>query len=134
MSARPEPRELPAADVLLTREDLRRYAEASGDDNPIHLDDAAARRVGLPGVVVHGMLMMARLGAYAEAALGWGSPRAFRVRFRSPVEPDRVVHLTGRVKAPAADDPTVWVVELEATVEGTGKPAITGVWEGKPPA
>ena len=42
----------------ITRDDLRRYAAASGDHNPIHLDPAAARAVGLPGVIAHGMLVM----------------------------------------------------------------------------
>ena len=42
----------------ITRDDLRRYADASGDHNPIHLDPGAARAVGLPGVIAHGMLVM----------------------------------------------------------------------------
>jgi acyl dehydratase len=43
----------------ITREDLARYARASGDHNPIHQDDAVARSVGLPGVIAHGMYTMA---------------------------------------------------------------------------
>ena len=43
----------------ITRADLVRYAEASGDHNPIHQDDAVATSVGLPGVIAHGMYTMA---------------------------------------------------------------------------
>ena len=43
----------------VTREDLARYARASGDHNPIHQDDEVARSVGLPGVIAHGMYTMA---------------------------------------------------------------------------
>ena len=44
--------------VELTRESLVRYAAASGDFNPIHYSDDVAERVGLPGVLAHGMLTM----------------------------------------------------------------------------
>src|SRR3954468_23682346 len=43
----------------VTRADLARYAEASGDHNPIHQDESVARSVGLPGVIAHGMYTMA---------------------------------------------------------------------------
>lgn len=48
----------------ITQEQLNRYAEASGDFNPIHLDEAAAHRVGLDSIIAHGMLSMAFLGQY----------------------------------------------------------------------
>ena len=44
------------SDLVVTREDLVRYAGASGDTNPIHYNDAVAAKVGLPGVLAHGML------------------------------------------------------------------------------
>lgn len=50
---------LPPVSKQVTVEQIRRYAEASGDRNPIHLDDAFARSAGLPGVIAHGMLTMA---------------------------------------------------------------------------
>ncbi len=57
---------LPTRTFTVTRADLVRYAEASGDPNPIHQDDAVARSVGLPGVIAHGMYTMA-LAARAVA-------------------------------------------------------------------
>jgi acyl dehydratase len=75
--------------VHLTRDDLRRYAAASGDANPIHADDEAARSVGLPGVVAHGMLT---LGLAMTAVADWaGSADAlteFGARFVKPVPVD----------------------------------------------
>ena len=55
---------LPTQTFTVTRADLVRYAEASGDHNPIHQDQAVAEAVGLPGVIAHGMYTMA-LGARA---------------------------------------------------------------------
>ncbi len=50
----------------ITQEQLRRYSEASGDFNPIHLDEQAARQVGLDGVIAHGMLSMAFIGQFVN--------------------------------------------------------------------
>jgi acyl dehydratase len=52
----------------VTREDLLRYAEASGDHNPIHSDEQVALSVGLPGVIAHGMFTMALV---ARAVAEW---------------------------------------------------------------
>ncbi|HEY9291329.1 MAG TPA: MaoC family dehydratase [Microlunatus sp.] len=51
--------QLPTFSARLTRETLVRYAGASGDFNPIHYSDYQATRLGLPGVIAHGMLTMA---------------------------------------------------------------------------
>jgi len=50
---------LPPLTKHVTVEQIRQYAEASGDRNPIHLDETFARSAGLPGVIAHGMLTMA---------------------------------------------------------------------------
>ena len=85
---------LPEVRHAFSREEIARYAEASGDRNPIHLDDDFARRVGLPGVIVHGMLQMGFLANLAVAAAG-GDParvRRLSVRFAGMVEPgDEIV-------------------------------------------
>ena len=69
----------------VTREDLVRYAAASGDHNPIHQDDGVARSVGLPGVIAHGMYTL----ALAARAVGEWFPGAEVVslgcKFTSPV-------------------------------------------------
>jgi acyl dehydratase len=77
---------LPAQTFRVTRADLVRYAGASGDFNPIHWSDRVATKVGLPGVIAHGMYTMALAG---QAVLTWvGDPAAvleYGVRFTKPV-------------------------------------------------
>ncbi|GHJ51102.1 MULTISPECIES: MaoC family dehydratase [Micromonospora] len=78
--------ELPTQTFRVTRADLVRYAGASGDFNPIHWSDRTATKVGLPGVIAHGMFTMALVG---RAVTTWaGAPDAvvdFNVRFTRPV-------------------------------------------------
>ncbi|MEV4541871.1 MaoC family dehydratase [Micromonospora echinaurantiaca] len=78
--------ELPAKTFRVTRADLVRYAGASGDFNPIHWSDRTATKVGLPGVIAHGMFTMALVG---RAVTEWaGAPDAvvdYGVRFTRPV-------------------------------------------------
>lgn len=67
-----------------------RYAEASGDRNPIHLDEATARAARLPGVVLHGLCTMAMCGSALVESAGGGDPdrlRRLAVRFSWPVFP-----------------------------------------------
>jgi acyl dehydratase len=81
-----EGQELPAQTYQVTRADLVRYAAASGDDNPIHQDDAVARSVGLPGVIAHGMYTMALAGrALATWAGRTDAVAEYGVRFTKPV-------------------------------------------------
>ncbi|KAA9133660.1 acyl dehydratase [Microbacterium caowuchunii] len=76
-------------EVHLTRESLVRYAGASGDFNPIHYRDDVATRVGLPGVLAHGMLTM---GLAVETLVPWlgdsGRILEYGVRFTRPVVVD----------------------------------------------
>lgn len=115
---------VPAITVTLTRADLVRYAGASGDLNPIHWNDRTAVRVGLPGVIVHGMLTMA-LGARLLTA--WcGDPGRvvdYSVRFSRPVvvpDDDRGTDLevAGTVKKV---DPDSGQVEVWLTVTTAGQ-------------
>ena len=79
----------------------KRYAEASGDPNPIHTDAEFARSVGLPGCILHGLYTMA-LVARAHGALAGGDPRALkrlRVQFRGMGFPEQEIVVTGAVKS-----------------------------------
>jgi acyl dehydratase len=82
----------------VTRDQIRAYAEASGDHNPIHLDDEAARAAGLPGVIAHGMLGMAQLANFVVAYAGdHRRLRLLRCRFSGMVLPGDTITFTGRV-------------------------------------
>ena len=95
-----------------------RYAEASGDQNPIHVDDAAAKAVGLPGVILHGMCTMALCSRAIVDELAGGDPgrlRRLAVRFYRPVFPGNDL-VTTLFDAGAADGRQV--VAFEASSAG----------------
>jgi len=65
---------------------LKKYADASGDQNPIHQDEAFAKSVGLPDVIAHGMLTMALVGKFvSDWSGGSASVKEFSARFVKPV-------------------------------------------------
>jgi acyl dehydratase len=99
--------------VTFTREQIAAYAEASGDRNPIHLDDDFARSVGLPGVIAHGMLQM---GLLARVAGDPARLRRLSCRFAGMVRPGDTVTFRGRQKGTE--------VELSA-VNQAGEPVLT---------
>ena len=83
----------------VTEDQTVRYAAASGDDFAIHLDDEFARRVGLPGRIVHGLCSLAFAGRAVREAAGVDDPHAVRrlaVRFSAPLFPGDT--LTTRVR------------------------------------
>ncbi len=89
---------LPELRKTVTLEQIRAYAEASGDRNPIHLDDQYARAAGLPGVIAHGMLTMAFVNQLVTDWLGnRGSLRRFQGRFAGMVLPGDEVRCAGTV-------------------------------------
>jgi acyl dehydratase len=76
-----------------------RYAGASGDFNPIHVDDEFARAVGLPGRILHGLWSMAQVArAETEAAGGPEHLRRLSVQFRGMGVPEQEVLVTGVVR------------------------------------
>ena len=87
----------------VTKLQLVKYAGASGDYNLIHTDDETARRVGLDGVIAHGMLSMAFLGQYLCWLTGPESIHWLSVRFVEMVRPGDVLTCRGRVKALGQD-------------------------------
>jgi acyl dehydratase len=81
----------------------KRYAEASGDPNPIYIDEAFAKSVGLPGCILHGLYSMAQV-ARAHSALAGGDPRALRrlrVQFRGLGFPEQEIVVTATVREAA---------------------------------
>ena len=77
-----------------------RYAGASGDFNPIHIDKEFAIQVGLPGNILHGLYGMAQVARANTAAVG-GDPRSLRrlsVQFRGMGLPEQEIVVTGAVK------------------------------------
>jgi acyl dehydratase len=83
----------------------KRYAEASGDMNPIHIDEEFAKSVGLPGCILHGLWSMAQV-ARAHSALAGGDPRALKrlaVQFRGMGLPEQEIVVTATVTGSEGD-------------------------------
>jgi acyl dehydratase len=77
-----------------------RYAGASGDFNPIHIDKEFAQQVGLPSTILHGLWSMAQVARACTNAAG-GDPRSLRrlsVQFRGMGFPEQEIVVTGSVK------------------------------------
>jgi acyl dehydratase len=100
---------LPSLTKHVTVEQIRQYAEASGDRNPIHLDESFARSAGLPGVIAHGMLTMAFANQMVTDWLGDRSLlKRLQGRFAGMVQPGDDVTVSGTVAS--KDDATRRVV------------------------
>ena len=106
--------ELPALRRVVTAEDVKAYADAGGDPNPLHQDDAFARSVGFPGIIAHGMFSMGHLAACVVA---WAGSAEAVVRisaaFRAPVFMGEKIVAGGRVRAL---DPEARTATLETWV------------------
>jgi acyl dehydratase len=91
--------EIPELRVTPDRYVTYRYAGASGDFNPIHIDEEFARSVGLPGRILHGLWTMAQVArAQTEAAGAADRLRRLSVQFRGMGVPEREVVVTSTVR------------------------------------
>jgi len=92
-------RELPAIEKTITGAQVRRYAEASGDFNPVHLDEEFAAKSSFGRIVAHGMLTLAFLSEMMTQAYGgsWLDSGSLKVRFRRPAYPGDRVRTQGQV-------------------------------------
>jgi acyl dehydratase len=119
--------EIGARSIEVTRQDLVKYAGASGDFNPIHWNESFATSVELPGVIAHGMFTM---GSAVQLVSDWaGDPAAvvdYQTRFTKPVlvtdttgtsEPGAVIEVAGVVGALDAEARTARI-DLTVTFAG----------------
>ena len=118
--------EIPEVVVPVSRADLLRYADLSGDHNPIHQDEAVAHAVGLPGVVAHGMFTMGAAGRVLADYVGDVSAIVrYSARFTRPVvvpANDAVpnvahIHITGKVSE-VDDSARTATISLTVTFNG----------------
>jgi len=96
-----------------------RYAGASGDFNPIHIDEEFAKMVGLPRTILHGLYGMG-LTAKANAVLADGDPRALKrlkVQFRGMGFPEQEIVVSGTVKSVEGDRVVVDTVAKQGETE-----------------
>jgi len=96
-----------------------RYAGASGDFNPIHIDPEFAKAVGLPNTILHGLYMMGLVARASTEAAG-GDPRSLKrlsVEFRGMGAPETEIAVTGTVKSVADGRATIDVVAAQGDNE-----------------
>ncbi len=109
--------QIPEVKVVPDKYVTVRYAGASGDFNPIHIDEEFARSVGLPGRILHGLWTMAQVArAQTEAAGGPEHLKRLSVQFRGMGVPEQEVTVSGTVRE-AADGRVV----IDTVAEQAGK-------------
>jgi acyl dehydratase len=113
----------------LSQAQINAYAEASGDHNPIHIDEAFARATELGGTIAHGMLVLAFISEMMTAAFGraWLETGRLEVRFRGPARPGDTITARATAGKPT-DDGFRYQVEC---VNQAGKQVISGTAEVK---
>lgn len=100
----------------LTQTRINAYAEASGDHNPIHVDDDFAKATPFGGTVAHGMLVLSLIGEMMYGAYGevWARNGQLKVRFKAPTRP-------GDTVTASADDAKESAGALEHAVRCTNQ-------------
>jgi len=83
----------------ITQERINLYAEASGDFNPIHVDESFAAKTPLGGTIAHGMLSLAYVSEMMTSAFGrsWLSGGKLRARFKEPARPGDTLTISGKI-------------------------------------
>jgi len=90
---------LPSVEKHVTQEKINLYAEASGDFNPIHIDESFAAQTPLGGTIAHGMLILAYVSEMMTLAFGrsWLSGGKLSVRLKTPARPNDTVTINGKI-------------------------------------
>ncbi len=112
----------------LSQEQIGRYADAVGDHNPIHIDEAFARATPFGGTIAHGMLVLASISEMMTAAFGdtWLASGKLRVRFRAPARPSDTITASAEPQTARDGGALVYAVECrnqdgELLISGTAE-------------
>ena len=93
-----------------------RYAGASGDFNPIHIDPEFAKLVGLPGSILHGLYVMGLVAKAVAQDVGDGDPRSLKqlsVQFRGMSFPEQEIIVSGKVTSAEGDEVQVDLIATQ---------------------
>ena len=120
--------DLPQVEKLIDQAHIERYARASGDYNPIHIDQEFAASTQFGGVIAHGMMVAAAISEMMTSAFGrnWADTGKTRIRFRSPVRPGQTITAQGRVRSVVETGRGDRILCSVSVVTENGETAIAG--------
>jgi len=103
---------LPPVVRHISQEMINLYAEASGDFNPIHVDESFARQTPLGSTVAHGMLILAYVSEMMTQAFNsnWLSRGKLSIRFKAPARPGDTVTVSGRINSLEEKDGVLYAI------------------------
>jgi 3-hydroxybutyryl-CoA dehydratase len=103
--------DLPVIKKMVTQQNINRYAEASKDFNPIHIDVEFARKTPLGGTIAHGMLVLAYVSQMMTETFGQDFLNGGKmgVRFKTPARPGDTLTITGKIDMVGKQDDTTLV-------------------------
>ena len=119
---------LPTIVKHITQQGINLYAEASGDFNPIHIDEAFAAKTPLGGTIAHGMLILAYASEMMTKAFArsWLEGGKLSVRFKAPARPQDTITTSGRIDSIEVKDGATYIdCSLECSNQ-KGEVVITG--------
>lgn len=119
---------LPIVQRTITQDQVERYAKASGDYNPIHIDEQFAATTQFGRRIAHGMLIAASISEMMTAAFeaDWLNAGRLKLRFRAPVFPGETITTSGTVKGVRIVDGREQVTCAVKVRKQDGEAAITG--------
>ena len=119
---------LPAVEKAVTQGQIEKYAQASGDFNPIHVDHEFAAGSQFGSTIAHGMMIAASISEMMTAAFrqDWLESGRLKIRFRAPVYPGDTVTASGQVKSIREQSGTREVACSVGVYNQNGEAPITG--------
>ena len=119
---------LPSVVKQITQKDINRYAEASGDFNPIHIDESFAAKTPLGGTIAHGMLILAYVSEMMTEAFGesWVEGGKLSVRFKAPARPGDTITTSGKIDSIEHKEGVAYINCSVESCNQKGETVITG--------
>ena len=119
---------LPTIEKVVTQDQIEKYARASGDFNPIHVDHEFAASTQFGGTIAHGMMVAATISEMMAAAFGrnWPESGSMKIRFRSPVKPGQRITTQGSVRRVDEVNGVSRISCTVSVVKDDGETAIAG--------